>query len=45
MNQAMKTEKTVVEVTAYEPPCMTVVPIRGSETLLTGSMMQSWVQE
>lgn len=33
----MKTEKPVVEAAAYEPPCMTVVPIRTSGTLLTGS--------
>ena len=41
MKQAMKTEKPVVEAAAYEPPCMTVVPIRTSGMLcVSGSPLR-----
>lgn len=37
MNQAMKTNVTAVEAGIYEPPRMTMVPIRTSGSLLVGS--------
>ena len=38
MKETMKTEQLVAAAAAYEPPRMTVVPLRASASLLTGSV-------
>ena len=41
MKKPMKTDYLIVEGAAYEPPRMTVIPLRASGSLLLGSMQGS----
>ena len=38
MKKPMKTDYLIAEGVAYEPPRMTVIPLRASGSLLTGSV-------